>query len=670
MNTLPVQPKVNENHEALAPYNFIPLPEKVVTLSVKDLPHQGVYEEGRHTGYIDCELITASPVYVRAGLNPDQAKDRKQSKDLSDFFYLNDKNKPVIPGSSLRGMMRTLVEIITFSKLSTVSKSRLVYRSVGGATNHDAHYRDQMMRLDREEKTGKNTKYYTPLIKAGYLINPGGRDWFIQPAKEIDGTTYAHIGIDEDFFGELKPVQNCRNAYHIYVKTGKYEYQDVREGFLKTKFAKIVEREASPKPGLRAAVLARSGKMISKKSEAVIYEQDKSAPLFPLTDDQIDDYKAQVSKEQEKLLGKNGALNNGQPVFYIEKDAKVFFFGHARMFRVPYPNSPFDYVPDYARNDDEPKDPNKVDFAEAMFGYTRKNGKDREKAYAGRVSFQDATIIPGQKELWLSSKPVTLSILSGPKPTTFQHYLVQPEPDLYPAGKTKDGRTKFETRLSDFESPTPEDTVIRGHKFYWHKGAVSLNDISDNSKLKDKDAVHTQILPLNAGIRFKFRVNFENLSDNELGALMWIINIASDDNIRLKIGMGKPLGMGAIKINSSLVIVNPKKRYGSLLGDNKWAMGYQNSGDLAAKTIASFSNMIVDELNKDLSSEEKIDNFVKISRIRALLIMLQWPGPSRELTRYMEIEHLDEKEKRGKRNEYKERPVLPSPFGVWNKSKK
>src|SRR5271157_515610 len=146
--TVPVQPKVDENRVARAPYNFIPLPEKVVTISVDDLPDQGVYDPELHTGYLDCELTTSSPVYVRAGLTPEQAKADKESKDLPDFFYLNDRNQPVIPGSSLRGMLRTLVEIVTFSKIATVSKTPLVYRSVGGTTNHDAHYRDTMMRLD------------------------------------------------------------------------------------------------------------------------------------------------------------------------------------------------------------------------------------------------------------------------------------------------------------------------------------------------------------------------------------------------------------------------------------------------------------------------------------------------------------------------------------------
>ncbi|MBI3175246.1 MAG: TIGR03986 family CRISPR-associated RAMP protein [Chloroflexi bacterium] len=660
--TIPVQPKVDENRTAHAPYNFIPLPEKVVTVRVEELPDQGVYDPDLLTGYIECELTTSSPVFVRAGLTPEQAKAGQESKDLPNFFYLNDNNQPVIPGSSLRGMLRTLVEIVTFSKIGSVSKTPLVYRSVGGTTNHDAHYRDMMMHLDREETAGKNMKYYTPLMRGGYMVKTGPNDWAIRPAKVIGGTTYAHIGINEDKFRKLKRVKNCQNAYEIYIQTGPYQYQDVRGGFLKIKFAKVTDSDSDVRPGLRPATLARSGWMNSKKSEAVVYEADPDARLFSLTDEQVDSYIEQVSKEQEKLLGKHGALHDGQPVFYIEKDGKIIFFGHTRMFRMPYPNSPFDYVPEYARAEEQPKDPGLVDYAEAMFGYTRKveKGSQRQRAYAGRVFCGDAELMDGQKDIWLSNSPITPKILSGPKPTTFQHYLVQPEPNFHEIGRTRDGETKYETRLRDFASPTPSETVIRGHKFYWHKGQVGLDEISEKGLLTEKDTQHTHIRPLKAGVSFKFQVRFENLRDEELGALMWIFNIAADNNIRLKFGMGKPLGMGAIQIKAQLHKSNPMERYASLINGQTWSGNPQKDTDSSNSAMQSF----VDFMSAELETE-----FMKHNRIRALLTMLQWPGPALEWTRYMEIEHPDPKERKGKRNEYRDRPVLPSPFGVWSKKK-
>lgn len=666
--TLLEQPKVDDNREARAPYNFIPLPEKVITVPVKELPDQGIYDPQLHTGFIDCELTTSSPVYVRAGLTPAQAAAKKEAKDLPDFFYLNDKNQPIIPGSSLRGLLRTLIEIITFSKIGAVSKTPLVYRSVGGTTNHDENYRFRMLRSDNKEYKAGDTKLYTPLIRGGYMVRLGTRDWAIRPAKVIDGATYAHIGLSKFDTDELTKLANCENAYKIFIKTGPYQYQDVKGGFLKVKFAKVIDNDSQMRPGLRPATLAISGRMFSKKSEAVIYEADENAALLTLTDEQIDDYVLQRSKEQEDLLGKEGALNHGQPVFYLFDEIKkeVIFFGHARMFRVPYQHSPFDYVPEYAQPAEEPSKPEVVDFAEAMFGYTRKvkdTKEQKQRAYAGRVACTDATLDEKQTNLWLSAEAIVPKVLGSPKPTTFQHYMVQPEPNYYPSD-----RPKPDTKLVDYDLSPSEKGAIRGHKFYWHKGAVDLEDIVQ--KGKSKDTVLTKIHPLKAGVKFKFQVRFENLVDEELGALLWVLDQASKENMRLKIGMGKPIGMGAVSISPRLYITNPVKRYSSLLENTCWADGCQAQDQLAVDLLEQFTRFMCDELNHGLPKEEQIERFEKSRRISALIRMLQWPGPNPEWTRYMEIEHPDPKEKRGKRNEYKERPVLPSPFGVWSKHKK
>jgi len=658
------QPKVNDDREALAPYNFIPLPEQVVTIDVTDLPDQGVYDPELHTGYLDCELTTSSPIFIRAGLTIEQAKAGKESKELPEFFYLNDKKQPVIPGSSLRGMLRTLVEIITFSKIGAVSKNPLVYRSVGGTTNHDENYRFRMLQSDNKEYKPGDTKLHTPLIRGGYMIRQGARDWAIQPAKVINGTTYAHIGMTRFDIKDLKKIKNCKNAYDIFIKTGPYQYQEVKGGFLKVKFAKVIDNDDSMRPGLRPASLAISGRMFSKKSEAVVYEKDENAPLLSLSDEQIDDYILQRSKEQEELLGKDGVLNDGQPVFYLYDDrkAKVIFFGHARMFRVPYQHSPFGYVPEYAQPADEPLNPEVVDFAEAMFGYTRKikddpngNGKkQKQRAYAGRVFCTDAVLKDGQTDLWLSSDPIVPKVLASPKPTTFQHYMVQPEPNYYPSEKPRP-----DTRLLDYDTPLDGQTTIRGHKFYWHKGSVGLNDIVQQSK--SKDTVLTKIHPLKEGVTFNFQVHFENLTDTELGALVWISNIAADNNIRLKIGMGKPLGLGAVQMSARLYCDNRAERYSTLMSATVWGGVPRENSQLIETVLQGFMTNMRDELGID---------FMKHQRIQSLLTMLQWPGPNPEWTRYMEIERPDPKEKKGKRNEYKERPVLPSSFGVWRKHKK
>src|SRR5262249_13636941 len=155
-------------------------------------------------------LVTESPTYVRAALTLDEAEQGKKSKDLPVFFYVWDKNEPVIPGSTLRGMLRALMEIAGFGKVTDVTNARLVYRAVGDTTKHGERYRELLM-----DEQGRGTKKYIPKFQAGY-IRQKGTDWIIKPARQINGTTFARIRSNDNLFRRLHPVPGCKNAFKIF----------------------------------------------------------------------------------------------------------------------------------------------------------------------------------------------------------------------------------------------------------------------------------------------------------------------------------------------------------------------------------------------------------------------------------------------------------------------
>ena len=125
--------------------------------------------------------------------------------------------------------------------------------------------------------------------------------------------------------------------------------------------------------------------------------------------------------------------------------------------------------------------------------------------------------------------------------------------------------------------------------------------------------------------------------------------------------MGIPLGLGAFSLTPTLHIVDPKKRYQSLFGDDGFELGLV-SAELAQKycdgALQVFENYICKQLN--------YASFAQAPRIQQLLTMLSWPGPKphKDKTRYMEIEREDPNAKRKKRNEYRDRPVLPDPLNL------
>jgi hypothetical protein len=130
-----------------------------------------------------------------------------------------------------------------------------------------------------------------------------------------------------------------------------------------------------------------------------------------------------------------------------------------------------------------------------------------------------------------------------------------------------------------------------------------------------------------------------------------------------KLGMGKPLGLGAVKLAPKLQIAIPKKRYETLFtkanDDSSFNEGLETeeiSHKYVDAALQTFENFIC--------RQQGIKEFARSPRLMMLLRMLSWPGPNSEATRYMEIERPDPKAKRGKRNEYSDRPVLPDPLKV------
>jgi CRISPR-associated protein (TIGR03986 family) len=643
---------------ALAPYNFVSLPDRVLAFPAEDNPFQvdqSLYHDSHLTGWVDVTLETRSPVYIRGPLTPEEhrqaereEKDNKtphlqKMRNKPDFFYTRDPNEPVIPGSSLRGMIRTLAEVLGHGKLAPVSDEPLVYRAVGDISSHGEAYRQQLMAEVPGEKN-----HFIPRFRGGYIQRMDDGRWGIQPAQEIGGTTYARIS-------EMKIPQRldrwgkCRNAYEIHIAAGPYDFQEVRGGFVRIKYAKVTLASPIAEGGLRPAVLAVSGKMESKRSEAVIYMPDENQPTIPIPDgsdendlrDLVTAYRNQISPEQERLLGKDGVLQPDQPVFYLMEKDRLVFFGHTQMFRIPYPRSPQQMLPSI-HNDD-----NRIDLAEGLFGRARGTGE----AQAGRVFFSDAQLEPEQTNPWLPENPVVIpAILSGPKPTTFQHYLTQDRPDVE--------RGKGLSTYNDSSSRT----TLRGHKFYWHKGPVQRQDFAEKPVPDEsKDTQHTKMKPVREGLTFRFRVHFENLRLPELGLLLWALQLPGQGDHFHKLGMGKPLGLGAVKLTPTLYLVDPGRRYTHLFGKQGWYTGKEKSDTaqaVHAEAIKGFEKLIL-----RLTKQEGVA-FAKLPRIQELLALLNWPGPDKRETRYMEIEHADPTAKRGKRNEYRDRPVLPDPLHV------
>jgi CRISPR/Cas system CSM-associated protein Csm3 (group 7 of RAMP superfamily) len=115
--------------------------------------------------------------------------------------------------------------------------------------------------------------------------------------------------------------------------------------------------------------------------------------------------------------------------------------------------------------------------------------------------------------------------------------------------------------LPELSSPKPQhrpfyesDHRVRGRKFYYHQTSPRLAASETNRNVS--------VQPIQNAV-FGFEVSFQNLADEELGLLLY--SLILEPGMRHKIGMGKPVGLGSVRIEIlELKLDDPKKRYRSL----------------------------------------------------------------------------------------------------------
>jgi CRISPR/Cas system CSM-associated protein Csm3 (group 7 of RAMP superfamily) len=559
---------------AKAPYNFVPLNQTVV--EAEQIPDFDKYHNDRYTGYIDIEIENLTPLYIQNSV--------KGKQKSSDFFNVD--GKYIIPGSSIRGMIRTLVEIISYGKFGYFNDERLYYRGLADCSN---------LRQEYQSKINNN-------VEAGYLYyDENSRSYKIKPAVKEDNKTF-------ETFSDV---------------SDEFSYEKREDGSWKVWSGKFANR---------------------KKNNWIIYKPDQNAKEIVIDENDIKNYKNDKNRNiRINLLdsAKSKRFNNitfdhGVPIFYTKYngvDGKTHIaFGHTRYFRLPYEKTIGDHIPK------DLKDDNKIDIAEAIFG--------KESKFASRVFFEDVVLQhPNPKDAFYEE--TFPKILSSPKPTCFQHYLEQ---------SSNDPR-----KLNHWNSNAP--ISIRGNKLYWHRNTPSDSNKkhSWNEGKEINDTQHKKIKPLKENNKFKGRIRFENLSSVELGALLFAIDLP--ENCFHKLGMGKPLGLGSVKITiHEFFISDREKHYNQLFEDNNWYVPRKDgkTKDEFKKFKKGFEEYVLQKITP--TEKSKAQTLWDTPRLKELKWLLNWQNTKikdwNEKTRYMKIGSG------GGGNEYKKRPVLPKASDV------
>lgn len=551
------QPKAATLTAIPSRYNFVPLPRKVFFpdeasgANAKVVSHDLPFKDGL-SGSIEVSVTAESPIFIGDG--------------DANFFQLPD-GRHAIPGTSLKGAMRSVMEIISASILE--------------CHNRKYSIRDIKAGL-KEIYTGWMT--YTrggthrPAVRAGWLSWREGA-YHITPCEfcRVEQTDV------ETVLGKGSILAEGAHAKFKYARIGqrhlkltfalKKDHRHPSKNLVYDKATAIdLANKSVTVPDRHSGTLVVTGQpskrdkaKSAKHMEFIFYNNPaKTYPAYKVPADKMEDFEFVHSSDQPKsgddAANKMGSPNEEwkfwkdhirqggkAPVFYLAYDeamgpkpgqqsaelsdgqTQLYAFGLAMMFRLPMAtdihtarsnSAPGSFQKRSSANpESSPRD-----LTETIMGFI-----DGQQCLRGRVNFEP---LPETKPTQpLEEKKV---LLASPKASYYPNYLVQ---------KGNDDTGELQGDYVTLNDPKAE---LSGWKRYPVRESAIAPSVPNGLQ-----NMASMIRPLPDGTTFKGKVFFHNLRPFELGALLWALTwggLADKENLRHSLGMGKPLGYGRVKI--------------------------------------------------------------------------------------------------------------------------
>ena len=556
-----------------SPYNFVPLSDQVFFPEWWEQASMDVPFSDGISGTLKLKVTAKTPIYIRNGGAHPEGKARLEDKDYIDFFRVHPGGPYAIPGTSLKGMLRAVLEIASFGKIvgsksaPRVSDHRYAVRDL-----HDSKlYTTQITQGDRNSG-------YEPKVNAAWLSEAqSGGGWQIElcdfaRAEQEELEAYSKKSINLGLGNTGREKTTSKHKYQIWADTGKSKsirfdidpttVHDHSCGKLKYKKAinfgsgahegtlVFTGQPSDRKPrGLKKFnPRTQQEQRVSrgKHMEFVFYGEPR--PPMPVSESVCKDFEFAHSE-----LGENRKPNkewgywkerfeHGEkiPVFVLIKDSALHSMGLAMMYRFPYENSIHQTI---AHTSEAHFETAQMDLAETLFGRV-----EDQDGLRGRVAVETCLVDGEQQAMGRD-----LTVLGAPKPTFCPNYIKQ--------NANRDGT------VNEYKTYMDKTAEIRG----WKRYIVGLDGEHrplDKPPSRDNGEVNldvaTKFSPLPAGTTFSGSLHLHNVRPQELGALIWAIQWGGNGNLRHSLGMGKPYGLGSVTVriedDAGLRWCNPDKQ--------------------------------------------------------------------------------------------------------------
>ena len=506
-----------------APYNFVPLENRAFYPSWANHISQDIPFEDGVSGSIEYTIEAKTPIFVRNGYTD------REKPDYSTFSKTHN-GKFFIPGTSIKGEIRNVLEILSFGKMTQVQDARFGVRDLSN-NPEGRFYRQKIQNVH----CGWLYKQLAEDGSEEYFINDCGEPGRISP-EQIDNlrrTNLTEFGLQFSIDRnntDKDTEEYLRSAYYKYKEILKLNLTDVNKrlddieyslhnsfsgsydeyGKFITNFDSngrsgsiVVTGQSSRREQRYNRQLDRL-KWEGKYYEFVFFESNTNEKVeSQIIDDFITIHK---NNYDYKNIWKR-YLNEGKrvPVFFMRRNGNlgpIDAIGLAYMFRIPTANFIKGAIPIELQSN------RRKDLAECIFG----TAKESLKQLKGRVNISHAFACGTPNKCG-----IVTTVLGSPKPSYGPLYAS--------SGTWNDANAQ-----------------IKGRKRY----PVRTTLLPPN---EGTDSQTCKFIPLDQGTSFKGRITFHNFKECELGALIAALTFNGHPDCCHSIGEAKPLGYGKVKIS-------------------------------------------------------------------------------------------------------------------------
>lgn len=509
------------NHlELYAPYHFVPQSKWIFTPPWSHLVSHDVPFEDGISGEIKLKIKALSPICVGGDVSEGNIK-----------WQTNHRDEQIIPGSSIKGLLRSVCQIATFSKMQFVDA--------------DKHFSYR----DFDQAFYNNAIVQNTSVAAGYINQDETGKWHFTPCQYVKirhDVLCKYLGISE--FEHDISMQEKYKRVNVACKKKGIDPNNLGFAIQKIKVknnsrgckdrADFAQRTTSGGHLVFSGPVPACGNDKSKRFDYIYYGTTNSQIKCQDLDKHVNDFlslETMTNLDIDKIVrpekyADSDKINDqikvwkqhphpklGYPVFIsYEKGGSnkgnIVALGQTQLPKIRYKNSIKQMgVTEFI-------DDKKIDFTDCLFGHIQSDVG--EMSLKSRLGFTDATHISNTQ---ISSFNTIKLALSSPSPTFFSGYLQQE--------KNKP--------LNDYNSTS--------HINGWKRYPARLSEIQSQPDVADNMLSILHTLP--TGSEFSMSIMVHNIKRQELGALLWALQLGTEpkEHLAHNLGHGKGYGLGVCK---------------------------------------------------------------------------------------------------------------------------